>query len=186
MADQIENTTLLPVSHSVKLLDKINSGSFWVNRSLAFLGGIYAFGVMWTTIIDVFGRYFLGKPLPAANEIGELMVVYAAFLGLGLVQLRREHASVTMLVDRVSPGFQISTRLLVFLVSAIFFAIFGWQSFKEAMHSTGIMATYISYPIPIYPAKWAVFTGFSLLSLQLFFDAAAEVINLIRIGARRK
>jgi TRAP-type C4-dicarboxylate transport system permease small subunit len=168
------------------LLHRFRWVSLRVNIAISFMAAIYAFGIVWVTVIDVVGRYALNKPLPAANEIGEMMVVYAAFLGLGLVQLRREHAAITMLVDRFSPNYQITIRLFLHVLCAAFFALFAWQSCLEAIHSTQLKIVYISYGVPMYPAQWAVFVGFSLLSLQLLLDAAFEAAALTGIGAKKK
>lgn len=168
------------------LLDKIRLVSLRVNIGIAFLAAIYAFGIVWITVGDVFGRYVLSKPVPATNEIGEMMVVYAAYLGLGLVQLRREHAAITLAIERTSPTFQIAARLFICILCAFLFAVFAWQNCLEAIHSTQIKIVYVSYGVPMYPAQWAVCVGFSLLSFQLLLDAAFEVAALIGIGAKKK
>jgi TRAP-type transport system small permease protein len=186
MSDDIVEVEVVADLPPVKQRAVVRTATYWIHWVLAALGGIYAFAVIWLTVGDVVGRYVFGKPIPAALEISEVMVVYATFLGLGLVQWRREHAAVPMLVERLPPRFQIGLNIFVLLVSAAFFAVFGWQSFKEAMHSTGVMESYISYPIPIYPAHWAVFAGFALLSLQLFLDVFTDAGKLIRMGAKRK
>ena len=168
------------------LLHRIRLISLRVNIGISFLAAIYAFGIVWLTVGDVFGRYVLNKPVPATNEIGELMVVYAAYLGLGLVQLRREHATITLAIERTSITFQTATRLFIYALCAVFFAVFAWQNCLEAIHSTQIKIVYVSYGVPLYPAQWAVCVGFSLLSLQLLLDAAFEVAALIGIGAKKK
>lgn len=78
----------------------------WFDKLIVpLLGGIAAiilFAMMMLTCVDVFGRYFLSKPVPGGFELTEVMLACLIFTGLPLVTLRQEHVTVDVL-DPVTP-----------------------------------------------------------------------------------
>jgi TRAP-type C4-dicarboxylate transport system permease small subunit len=76
------------------------------DRAVApLLGAVAAavlFALMLLTCVDVFGRYFLGRPIYGAFEITEMLLAALIFAGLPLVTLRNEHVTVDVL-DAMTP-----------------------------------------------------------------------------------
>lgn len=55
------------------------------------------FGMLSVTVVDVTGRYFFGRPLPAAYEITELMLAIMVFGAMPLAALGQGHITISIL-----------------------------------------------------------------------------------------
>ena len=49
------------------------------------------------TVVDVFGRYLLGIPLPGTSEITEIILGILIYIGLPYISKKEEHISVSLL-----------------------------------------------------------------------------------------
>ena len=57
------------------------------------------------TVIDVFGRYLLGVPLPGTSEITEIILAILIYIGLPYISKNEEHISVSLLSNYFSNKF---------------------------------------------------------------------------------
>lgn len=73
-----------------------------IRNSFGFIAAVLLFLLMTVTCIDVVGRYALGKPLPGAFELSEVILAMIVYASLPLVTLHGEHVSIDLL-DRYVP-----------------------------------------------------------------------------------
>lgn len=149
-------------------IDNISRASSWISTSMVFL-------VFLVVIFDVFGRYFLNRPIKGSNDIGELLLVPLAFCAMGFTQLMKEHVRVTLIYSRLSPKLQSIVDMSVFLLGAAVWGIIAWNMGERAWEMT--MATYVAsessavLKIPYVPFVYVTALGSLLLCLQLLVDS---------------
>jgi len=65
-------------------------------KVLEALTALLLFLLMIVTVVDVGGRYFLGKPLPGSAEISAILLALVVYGAFPLVSQRREHITVDL------------------------------------------------------------------------------------------
>ena len=137
--------------------------------AFATVAGASLAGLAILVFLDVVGRYFLGRPLPFAVELIELMVAVVAAGALPLASLRRSHVAVDLL--ETVAGTRI--RQLLALVSATatfaFLALMCWQLAVRAiaLHGSGLETPILGWPV--YPV--AVFAMLAAAAAALMVPA---------------
>jgi TRAP-type C4-dicarboxylate transport system permease small subunit len=148
----------------------------WFDRIVEpLLGAVAAsilFCMMLLTCSDVFGRYFLNKPVFGAFELTEIGLACLIFAGLPLVTLRQEHVTVDLL-DAVTPERLLRAQHVI--ASAIASAATGYLAWRLWIRAGTMMASgettaqlkltlgYLAY------LMFALMTLTSLASLVLVF-----------------
>jgi TRAP-type C4-dicarboxylate transport system permease small subunit len=148
----------------------------WFDRIVEpLLGAVAAsilFCMMLLTCSDVFGRYFLNKPVFGAFELTEIGLACLIFAGLPLVTLRQEHVTVDLL-DAVTPDWLLRAQHVI--ASTIASAATGYLAWRLWIRAGTMMASgettaqlkltlgYLAY------LMFALMTLTSLASLVLVF-----------------
>ncbi len=84
------------------------------------------------TIVDVFGRYVLNKPLPGAFEYVRALMAIVTFAALPLVSGRNEHLRAGILDHLISPRVNALREPFVQLLSALVLAAIAWRLWAES------------------------------------------------------
>lgn len=123
------------------------------------------------TVMDVFGRYVLGNPLPGVIEFNEVLMVCVVFLGLGLSQKEKAQIRAELLISRLPSKWKKRFDLFALLISAAFWLVLLIPSTSKACSSFAI-GEYREglLKFPIWPARWALVLGILLIWLQLIKD----------------
>lgn len=131
--------------------------------------------VLALTLVDVIGRRVLGRSLPGALEVTELLMVALIFGALPLVSMHREHVQFES-VDRLLPPHVLS--VLDRLADAVMAVAYGGLALLAArkagqLHAYGEVTNQLS--LPAWPAAL----------LMACAGAACAVLHLSRaVGAR--
>ncbi|MCK4787397.1 MAG: TRAP transporter small permease subunit [Desulfobacteraceae bacterium] len=149
----------------MKFLDVIDSISRWSGRIVMFL----MIPMIFVTVYDVALRYFFRAPTQRAYELS--WMIYAAFFILsGAYTLVEEgHISVDVLLLMLRPRLQSLLKAIYLLVLLMPFAIvIIIMSIPWAWHSTLVLdcAEHTLWRPYVFPIKWTVPLGFTLLALQ--------------------
>ena len=107
--------------------------SLTVNRFLTHFGSLALAVLMLLTVADVFGRYFLNRPVPGTFELTELFMVFIVFLALGLAQHHHEHISLDIAYNYFPPRVKKYTNLLIDVVNLVAMAAVSWQLYEYAL-----------------------------------------------------
>jgi len=120
---------------------------------------------------DIIGTNVFAKPIPAAFEFIETMMVVVAFFAISLAQARRAHIRVELVYGFMPRRLQFSADLLQFLLSTVFYgliAYFGWKAGVRSFEQGEIAPGILNYPI--WPARFALFLGAVLMTVQCAVD----------------
>ncbi|WP_422180285.1 TRAP transporter small permease [Aestuariivita sp.] len=94
--------------------------------------GLLLIALTAVTVIDVVGRYIFNAPLSGASEMTEFLLLGIIFIGLPAITLDDGHITIDLVTSQLP---QMATSILAFfarLLSAVFFAILGWQLLEHA------------------------------------------------------
>ena len=158
--------------------------SAWLARLalwLLLLGAVGMIAAMLIGVADVGGTEFLGRPVLGTLEFTESTMVLVVFGALAYAQQRRSHIRVELLYNHVGPRGKSFMEAVTHIIAFIFFALAGWMGYVELLYSLEIMeSTMGSVRFPLYPARFLMVLGVSLLILQLVVDIVQDIGRLWR------
>ena len=97
------------------------------SRLLAWFAGVPLLAMMLVTLVDVLGRYALGKPLLSGHAAVQALVFMLVFLGLPLLSLLRGYMQVEWLGSALPAKLEGLRRQLIDAVIAACLILFGVQ-----------------------------------------------------------
>ena len=151
-----------------------------LDDALSWISSTVLFAVMLLTSIDVFMRYVVGKPIPGAFEVGEILMAVLIFSALPLVSRRDEHVCVefaNMLVPhRLLPLLDV----LVHVACALLMLAAGWLMWLRAprVAQYGDVTTVLN--LKIWPILYFMA---SLLFLTALVHVAKAVSGFAAVNA---
>jgi len=146
---------------------------------ILLIGGVGMLASVFLGTADVVGTQFLGRPVPGALELTESTMVLIVFGALAYAQIRRAHIRVELLYTKVGPRVRVTMDILAELAALVYFGLLTWQSFGEAVFSWSIdEATVGLVRFPLYPARWILVAGATLLIVQLLLDLFQDLRRL--------
>jgi len=157
-----------------------------VNRGLAFASGIAIVLMMLVGGADVILTNLdkLGldsRPIPGMTEFAATMMVFAVFLALSLAQQRRGHIQVDLVTQRMGPASKRIASVLQHALSAAMFGAIAWYGWKTTAHAWAVSEFAAgSFNMPLWPARFALALGASVMTLQCLLDLAAEIHPALR------
>ncbi|MGI9465230.1 MAG: TRAP transporter small permease subunit [Aestuariivirgaceae bacterium] len=153
----------------------------WVGKAgllLAFQSGIAMLLMMFAGSLDIVGTNVFGRPVPAAFEFMATMMVVVVFFALSLAQARKAHLRVEVVYNHMPALLQYIVDIIQYVVTTAFFGLigyFGWKAaalgFAQGEYASGIVN------FPIWPARFALAIGASLMTLQCLFDLIGHILG---------
>jgi len=136
------------------------------------LGGVTAIilsYMMVLTVVDVFGRFFLNKPIPGSFEMMEFSLAILVFAAMPLVTWDRGHVSVTLLDGIFKGAGKKFQQIVVLAGSALAMAIIAWRMRDQGnrLDITGAITGYLEWPIAPVAYFMAALAAFSLIILLI-------------------
>jgi TRAP-type C4-dicarboxylate transport system permease small subunit len=129
---------------------------------------------------DILGTKLLGIPVPAAYETTEALMVALVFGGLAYAQSQKRHIKVTLLVSHFPSKMQAISEFVGILIGTIFFFFLTWTSIEYFWQSWLVKESEPSIiRFPIYPSKFLMVLGASLVTLQLLVDLFYSIKKLL-------
>lgn len=129
-------------------------------RAVALAGLVVSGGCLLAILVlgaaDALATNVLGRPVPSALELSEVLLATAVFGALPYAQWRATHVTVDLLTSRLPPR---PAAMLAALAEATMLAVLVvlfLQSVALAQQSVSVGETASAYlPFPVYPAKVA-------------------------------
>lgn len=115
------------------------------------MGSIALALLMFFTVADVFGRYFLNYPIPGTFELTEMLMVPIVFLALGLAQHHNEHISLDLAYNYFPARVKAGTNILIEGVNLAIVGAVTWQLYEYSLRMSEGNYTTAVLQLPIYP-----------------------------------
>lgn len=138
----------------------------WIQKNLRGLdtlaGSTVALALllmMMLTAIDVFGRYFLNRPIAAALELTESLMAITIFAAFPLVSARGGHITVDLFETLVGPRASRYLDAVVQFICAGAIGILAWRMFERAFQLMGYGETSAVLRYPIWPTAAIISFG---------------------------
>ena len=111
------------------------------------------------------------RPVPAAFEFMATMMVVSVFMAISLGQARRTHIRVELIAKMLPARAQVAANLIRHGLSAAFFMAIAWFGILSAINSFNVGEyTPGSINFPVWPARFFLAAGVSLMTVQCVFD----------------
>ncbi|QIB34532.1 TRAP transporter small permease [Ancylobacter pratisalsi] len=137
-------------------------------RAGAALGAAAILLMMVHVALDVVMRKLLGVPLPGTlAAVTNYYMVIAVFMPLALVERRRAHISVDVVMPLLSARLGRYMRATSGLAAALIMALVAWRGWTDAVRDWQVSASQVqgSAVMPVWPAHFAVPFGSGLLAI---------------------
>ncbi len=151
--------------------DPIGVLLFRLCRAFALAGGLVLVAMMLMSLVSIFGRAVLSRPLPGDYELVQVGCAIAVAAFLPFCQMRGGHVLVDFFTAHSRPSVRAALDTLGALLLAVAAAVFAWRtaagalSFKEANDQTTILE------IPTWWALALMVPSFALFSAAGFYTA---------------
>lgn len=161
----------------MRLLDVIRVQFGRLLHVCGVIAGTITFLVMWLVVANALLRFGFNAPIAGAFELTESALPLMIFLALALTQHQGGHIRVVLLTQSMPPRLARALEVAAALLGAAFFAWCAWAAWGFAMKSLAINEQeWGSIRFPIYPVKFAICFGLTLLSIQFVLDALAAAL----------
>lgn len=161
-----------------RTVEIMQSYSFRFNTWVAVVFSIWMFLTIFQIVFDVIGRYVFSMPLKGTFSVSEIMIVFFVYMGLTYVEAKGGNIRIDALSKYLPRTWQDVLEILFIIGGLVIIALIIWQTFNTAAQALRYRQTALDYPIPIYPGKFAISVGFSLLFIQYFLNLLTKISSL--------
>lgn len=148
------------------------------DRVLQGIAGVGLLAMMAVTCVDVVGRYFVGRPIPGAFEITELLLVAVIFCGLPLASSDAAQVEVDLLAGRLPPRLWSALGRVGHGACAAAFAGVAWVASAKALRMSDDAEVTPTLGIALAPFAW-------LVVAMVAVAAVIELARALRPGPER-
>ena len=147
-----------------------------VNRAMVALGMVALLVAAGVLTYSVVSRYVMKASTDWQDEAAVFCLVGATFLCGGFVQSLRGHVGIEAIAGLLPPTLDRVRLALVDILATAFCAFFAWKSWT-LFHEAWVegQTTSSSWAPPLWIPYGLMSLGMTLLSLQLFVQAAARL-----------
>lgn len=152
----------------LRIANKIQT---FCEKLLTYLSSLVTLFLTVMIVVDVTGRYFLNKPLPATWEIGELCMPYIVFFPFAYALTRGNHVRVGLVKNLFSANVQKIFEIITDIVSLFFCAVFTYYAWLRFAESFSLQEEILA---PIFLLWWwgkiAMPIGMALFTIGFVFQ----------------
>ncbi len=151
-----------------------------LNTVLHAAAGFTLVFLLFWTVADITGRYFLSRPMRGTVELTELAVVVLVYLGLARTESDDAHISVDLLFVKLGRRGQLILRALAGLIGTAVIAVMTWRLFLFAGQlDTGGYETAV-LRIPLYPVAILGVIGAVAFGVAVFANLLVVLRALVK------
>ncbi|MDX5360027.1 MAG: TRAP transporter small permease [Alphaproteobacteria bacterium] len=138
-------------------------------------------------VADVTARVVFNSPIPGTLEIVAFYYMVAAIVfPAGYLERRDEHITVELFYGRLSPFGQRVCYVFSGLLTSVFFSIFAYQSWLDALKATATREMVMgAAQIEIWPARYVLPVSFALLVLVALLNVARVFLRPLEDPANK-
>lgn len=153
---------------------------FPISRFLQMLGQFILVLMVLITVVDVFLRYVLNRPILGSYELTEFMMAILVFASVGYAMAVKGHVVVDLVITRLPKRAQALVECITSLIAFILFAIVTWRNVLHARTAWQRHDVTAELFIPISPFILFVALGIAVLSLVLFVHFIQSLARAIK------
>ncbi|SDO63260.1 TRAP-type C4-dicarboxylate transport system, small permease component [Lutimaribacter pacificus] len=168
----------------MKTLNKAMTFATWLAKLPAGVAAILIGGMMVLVSLDVVLKYLLAAPVPMTLELVAAYFMPAiCFLPLGNVTRTESHLEVELFTQNLSGRPLSAIKLIGCVIGIAYSAVLIDQGVEQAikMTSRGEYWELSSIAFPVWPARWFVPVGVSLMLLWLILQAIQHICILFNV-----
>jgi TRAP-type C4-dicarboxylate transport system permease small subunit len=125
------------------------------------------------TVVDVFGRYLLGIPLPGTSEITEIILGVLIYIGLPYISKKEEHISVSLLSNYLPNNVKILHKILINFIVALLLLVIARQLYLHGLDLKSYQEVTTFLEIPKAPIAFAM----ALLTVLASFNTIMNMFS---------
>ncbi len=135
------------------------------SAGLSTMAGVVLAGVMMVSVVDVFGRYVLNRPLPGSSEITEILMALLIYAGLPVVSQRNAHISVDMFSGAIPKAIVPIRNFIIGVLCAAVLAVIAWRLwvYADQIRDSKDVTEYLKLPQAPVAYVMSVFAGITAL-----------------------
>lgn len=174
--EAVQDHDRLTIRQNISLVQYLDRASVFLNQFLALLAGCGLL-MMVAVIVSNGVLRVIYKPFSGTTEVvGWLCAISSAF-GLGYTQIHRGYVEIDALVQHFPSVVQHVLKMMILLISTIFFAIVSWQIALYGMNVAKNGNLSETMGITFYPLIILVSLGFASLTLALLVDSLKQLFT---------
>ena len=127
------------------------------------------------TVVDVFGRYLLGIPLPGTSEITEIILGILIYIGLPYISKKEEHISVSLLSNYLPNNIKILHKILINFIVTLLLLVIARQLYLHGIDLKSYQEVTTFLEIPKAPIAFAM----ALLTVLASFNTIMNMLSYI-------
>ena len=127
------------------------------------------------TVVDVFGRYLLGIPLPGTSEITEIILGILIYIGLPYISKKEEHISVSLLSNYLPNNIKIFHKILINFIVTLLLLVIARQLYLHGIDLKSYQEVTTFLEIPKAPIAFAM----ALLTVLASFNTIMNMLSYI-------
>lgn len=128
------------------------------------------------TFAEVFMRYVVGQGIPAAFDLGRLLLCVALFWGLAGCCQRGEHIQVDVVWEMASPVWRKVMDLFAVTVTAVFMIGLSWMTFERVQSTRDSGQVTFDLDIPLWPFYGLAWLG-ALAGTLMLLSRYAQILR---------
>ncbi|MFL2683026.1 MAG: TRAP transporter small permease [Alphaproteobacteria bacterium] len=125
------------------------------------------------TVVDVFGRYLLGIPLPGTSEITEIILGILIYIGLPYISKKEEHISVSLLSNYLPNNIKILHKILINFIVTLLLLVIARQLYLHGIDLKSYQEVTTFLEIPKAPIAFAM----ALLTVLASFNTIMNMFS---------
>lgn len=153
-------------------------------RVVAPVAALLLLGCTLLAIVEIFRRYLLGLSFDWQQDAVTFFTLSGVFLYFGIAQRYGSHLNVGLLtesLETVGPRARRIAdivRLVALVFSCVFLLLVLWWALPEIRDSIEYESRTESLAFPMWPFLVALFCGFGLMAVTMFFQIYRQVHKL--------
>ena len=124
-------------------------------------------------MVDVFGRYLLGIPLPGTSEITEIILGILIYIGLPYISKKEEHISVSLLSNYLPNNIKILHKILINFIVTLLLLVIARQLYLHGIDLKSYQEVTTFLEIPKAPIAFAM----ALLTVLASFNTIMNMFS---------
>ena len=151
------------LSSGARLLSKIDSYYFQMERLCNFVAGVVIMGLMFLGVIQVVGRKVFNFPVRGYEDLVEFAMVVFAFLAISYCQRLGGHVRMEIIIGRFKGRTLWIFECIGILIAMYIIAVLMYYSYAHFGRAWDIGDSSIDIELPIWPSKLLVPFAFAML-----------------------